>query len=390
MTPTDRQINADWLESPAARTVTSALEAAGHAAFFVGGCVRNALLGVPVTDLDLSTDATPERVMSIGETAGMKVVPTGFDHGTVTLVHDATPIEVTTFRADVETHGRHATVRFSTDIAEDAARRDFTMNALYASPRGEVVDPLGSLQDLDDRRVRFVGDASERVAEDYLRILRFFRFHAWYADPVHGMDPEGLAASAMGADGLAQISAERIGHEIRKLLAAPHPAQALAAMEHSGVLGRVLPGSDSVAVSRFVHLHPEPDPMARLAALGGEGDAERLRLSRSEARRFETLRAAAMGEAQAAELGWRLGADEATIALAIRSALAGQPLQNGLEAAVEAGAGAVFPVTAQDLMPVFQGAALGARLKALEAAWIASDFALSRDDLLALPPEAQG
>lgn len=387
MVPTDRYIQADWLDDPAAQAVARTLEAAGHAALFVGGCVRNALLGVPVSDLDLATDARPERVVALAEAGGLKAVPTGIDHGTVTLVHAGTPIEVTTFRADIETHGRHATVRFATDIAEDAARRDFTMNALYATAGGRVVDPLGGLPDLDARRVRFVGDAAQRVAEDYLRILRFFRFHAWYADPVHGMDSDGLAACAMGVAGLDRISAERIGHEMRKLLAAPHPAQALAAMEHSGVLGHVLPGASSVAVARFVHLHPAPDAMARLAALGGEGDAERLRLSRAEARRFAALREAALGPAGAPELAWRMGPDEAEIAIAIRAALSGQPLPDDLPAALQAGAAARFPLKAADLMPDVTGAALGARLKALEAAWIASGFTLSKEALLALPPD---
>jgi poly(A) polymerase len=388
-------IDADWLSGEDARAVTAALEGAGHQALFVGGCVRNALLGVPVTDFDLSTDARPERVMALAEAAGLKAVPTGIDHGTVTVVHRHHPVEVTTFRADIETHGRHATVRFSDDVAEDAARRDFTMNALYCDPRGRIVDPLGGLPDLRARRLRFVGDADARVHEDYLRILRFFRFHAWYADPERGFDPEGLAACAAGAVGLDRISAERIGGEIKKLLAAPDPSRALAAMERTGILGRVLPGADAMAVARLTALEPaqmpepgsSPDAIARLAALGGDGAGDRLRLSKAEARRVERLRAAATGEAGAAELGWRLGTDDAHAALAIRAALAAQALPAGTAAAVARGAAAEVPVKPADLMPAYEGAALGVRLKRLEAAWIESGLTLRKDALLALPDD---
>ena len=379
------RIEADWLDGADARAVTAALEGAGHQALFVGGCVRNTLLGAPVTDLDLSTDARPARVIEVAEAAGLKAVPTGFEHGTVTLVHRHHPVEVTTFRADVETHGRHATVRFSDDVLEDARRRDFTMNALYCDSRGTIVDPLGALPDLRARRLRFVGDARARVHEDYLRILRFFRFHAWYADPEGGFDPEGLAACAEGAEGLRRISAERIGGEVKRLLAAPEPAPALAAMAQAGILAVVLPGADAMAAARMTHLEAAPDALARLAALGGEGVAERLRLSKAEARRVARLRAAAMGEAGPAELGWRLGAPDARAAVTIRAALAGQPLPTGTEAAIAAGARAEFPVKPADLMPAYRGPALGARLAQLERAWIDSGMTAGKAELLALP-----
>jgi poly(A) polymerase len=381
-------LSAEWLHGPAAQAVAAALEAGGHQALFVGGCVRNTLLGAPVTDLDLATDARPGRVSALAEAAGLKAVPTGIEHGTITVVHDHAPIEVTTFRADVETHGRHATVRFSGDVSEDAHRRDFTMNALYADARGTVLDPVGEgLADLAARRLRFVGDARARVHEDYLRILRFFRFHAWYADPAGGMDAEALAACAEGAEGLARISAERIGGETKKLLAAPDPAPAVAAMARAGVLAQILPGADPDPLARLVHLAPgRHGAILRLAALGGEAAPERLRLSRAETRRLEVLRGAATGAAGPGELAWRHGAATARDALALRAALLGTPLPDGAEAEIAAGAGAVFPVTAADLMPEWQGPALGARLKQLERAWIASGFTADRATLLALPP----
>lgn len=238
------RVGGDWLDAPATRAVMAALTAGGHQALFVGGCVRNALLGRPVADVDIATDALPETVISLAAAAGLNPVPTGIGHGTVTVVAEGRPFEVTTFRRDVETFGRHARVAFTAALAEDAARRDFTMNALYARPDGEVVDPLGSLADLRAGRVRFVGNPAERIAEDYLRILRFFRIHAWYGDPAGGLDPDGLAACAAAQDGLARLSRERIGAELAKLLSAADPAPAVAAMAATGILGRLLPGAD--------------------------------------------------------------------------------------------------------------------------------------------------
>lgn len=206
--------------------------------------MRDALVGRTPADIDVATDARPPEVMALAAAAGLKVVPTGVEHGTVTVVCRGDPIEVTTFRRDVETDGRRAVVAFSDDIAEDAARRDFTMNALYARPDGTVVDPLGGLPDLLARRIRFVGDPAERIAEDALRILRFFRFNAWFAAPGAAPDAAGLAACAAGAGLVARLSAERVAAEIARLLGAPDPAPAAVAMAAAGVLERVLPGAD--------------------------------------------------------------------------------------------------------------------------------------------------
>ncbi|NJM82736.1 MAG: CCA tRNA nucleotidyltransferase, partial [Tabrizicola sp.] len=254
------RIEADWISHPGTQALCAALEEAGFRALFVGGCVRNAIIGAMVSDIDLATDARPEEVTRIAEAAGFKVIPTGIDHGTVTIIARSVPHEVTTFRQDVETDGRRATVAFATDIAEDAGRRDFTMNALYADRQGLVIDPLSGLPDLLARRVRFVGDPERRIREDYLRILRFFRFHAQYGDPEAGLDADGLAASASLADGIGGLSRERIGHEMRKLLAAPDPAPALAAMERSGILARILPGADGRAIAPLVDLEAGEPP----------------------------------------------------------------------------------------------------------------------------------
>ena len=378
------KLSGDWIEADHVQQVLELLEAGGHQGLLVGGCVRNALLGQAVSDIDISTDARPERVLELASAAGLRAVPTGIDHGTVTVIADHQPHEITTFRRDVETFGRHAVVAFSDRIEEDAARRDFTMNALYARADGQVLDPLGSgLADLAARHVRFVGHPEDRIREDYLRILRFFRFTAWYGDPAEGPDPDGLAACAEHALGTEGLSRERLGGELKKMLSAPDPAPAVGAMQATGVLGHVLPGAEARALAPLVHLEGAmpPDPIRRLALLGGEDVAERLRLSRADARRLELLRIA-LDEGVPEVLGYRLGADEGANAVLIRAALIGTEPRAGWQAAVARGAAAQFPVAAADLMPALSGAALGARLKQLEEAWIASGFRATRDELL--------
>ena len=379
------KIAGEWIEAAHVQQVLHMLTDAGHQAFLVGGCVRNALLGQPVADIDISTDAMPERVVALAGVAGLKAVPTGIEHGTITVVAEGVGHEITTFRRDVETDGRRAVVAFSTRIEDDAARRDFTMNALYADATGAVVDPMGGLADLWARRVRFVGDADERIREDLLRILRFFRFHAWYGDPEEGLDAEGLAACAANSAGIETLSRERIGHEMRRLLAAPDPSQSVAAMQATGILARVLPGADARALAPLVHLEPPyaPDWIRRLCVLGGTGHADGLRLSRAEARRAETLAAALAAGESAAVTAYRHGAEIARDVVLVMAASAGTEPPAGWEDRVAQGTTAVFPVASGDLMPVFSGAALGARLRELEERWIASGFELSREQLLA-------
>lgn len=380
------RIDADWIGSPEVQRVFAAL--AGHRVLFVGGCVRNALLGHPVRDVDLATDALPDVVCAAVKAAGLKAVPTGIDHGTVTVVSGAVGFELTTFRKDVETDGRRAVVVFSTRIEDDAARRDFTMNALYATAAGALLDPIGGLADLHAGRVRFIGDAAARIAEDYLRILRFFRFFAWYADPAGGIDAEGLAACAAGADGLERLPPERIGHEMRRLLEAPDPAPAVAAMEQSGILARVLPGASSTALPILVALEAQvgagAHALRRLLCLGGDRPDTRFRLSRSEARLLVTLRDGVSGAENPAVLAYRHGAETALSILMLRSAMIGGVVPLGFEDEIARGAKARFPVRAADLMPGLSGPALGARLALLEQSWLDSGLALDRETLLRL------
>jgi len=378
---------------PAAQRVCAVLTDAGFRAWFVGGCVRNALIGAPVTDLDITTDARPDQVMTLAVAAELKVVPTGIAHGTVSVIVDGRAHEVTTLRRDVQTDGRHAVVTYADDPAEDARRRDFTINALYVTPDGVLFDPLGGLSDLTAHRVRFIDDADARIGEDYLRILRFFRFFAWYGDPAQGIDAEGLAACAGNIDGIAQLSRERIGAEMRKLLQAPDPAPAVASMAAAGVLVAVLPGADAGYLAVLIHVEGEaglnPDWLRRLSVLGGEDAAAALRLSKVEAAQFARLVDGVGADAGPGELGYRYGAQSAIDILALRAAYAGHTIDpRSMQDAIDA-AGKICPVTAADLMPALQGPALGAGLRDIERRWIRSGFRLTGAELLAeiLSPE---
>ncbi len=378
------RVSGEWLAG--AGRVLRMLTEAGFQAWCVGGCVRNALIGAPVADVDITTNALPDHVIALAEAAGFRVVPTGIDHGTVTVIVGDTSFEVTTFRRDVATDGRRATVAFASDMTEDAARRDFTMNALYCDADGVVVDPLGGLPDLEARHVRFIGEPEARIAEDYLRILRFFRFHAWYGDPAGGLDAEGLAACAAHQDGLAQLSRERVGHEMLRMLAAADPAPAVAAMAMTGSLGAVLPGAGAGLLTVLIHVEEAanlpPDIIRRLAALGGEGVAEALRLSRADDNRRILLRDLMQSEVGAAELGYRYGAATAMDALALRAAMGSREIDPNQAELARSAAELTLPVTATDLMPTFQGPALGQKLREIEGRWIASGFTLGRAELL--------
>lgn len=380
------KITGDWISAEPTQAVCRILEDAGYQALFVGGCVRNALLGAPVSDIDIATDGPPETVVDLCNKAGLKPVPTGIEHGTITVVSDGVPHEVTTFRQDVETFGRHATVAFSTDVVQDARRRDFTMNALYAKSDGTVIDPLHGLPDLEARRICFIEDPEQRIREDYLRILRFFRFHAWYGDPEDGLDPDGLAAVAEHVNGLADLSRERVGAEMIKLLFASDPAPSVATMRASGVLMAVLPGADDRALAPLVHLEAEvgapPDGIRRLAVLGGDSVQDRLRLSNAQAKRRVTLRSEVSAMRDPLELGYRYGERDGRDILLVRAALLEEQWNHADLGQLCNGAKAKFPIKAADLMPEYEGPQLGKKISALEQRWIDSGFTLSRKDLL--------
>lgn len=378
------KIEADWIFSETVRAVFKAFHDAGRDVLLVGGCVRDALLGKVATDIDMATDVLPDDVLAIAGAAGITAVPLGIEHGTVRLVVSGKPVDITTFRSDIETDGRHATVAFGTQIGEDAARRDFSINALYARADGTVVDPLGALADLHEGRVRFIGKPGDRIREDYLRILRFFRFHAAYGHPDLPIDAAAVAASAELSSGIDRLSRERITAELGKLLAIASPVPSVRAMDEAGVLERCLPGASRTVFERVVALEYvlalPPDWLSRLVALGGK--RTRIRLSRRDSRRIEEIRKLAKSDISPAEAAYRFGRETATGAALLRTARAGKYADPALPREIARGSTARFPLRAADLQPAFSGKALGDRLRQLETRWIESGFILTRSQLL--------
>ena len=293
MKPAGRIDPPAWMSDAPSLRLFAALAAAGIAARFVGGCVRNAVLDRVVDDLDLAVDRPPEAVMRALEAAKVKTVPTGLRHGTVTAIADSRVFELTTLRRDVETDGRRAIVAFTDDWLEDAGRRDFTFNALYADPDGTLYDPFDGRADLAAGRVRFIGDADTRIAEDRQRVLRFFRFHAWYGQPP--LDGAGYQACARNASALGSLSGERVRKELLRTLEAPGAVDALEAMGSAGVLDHWLPEYDGVARLRALMAREDrPDGLRRLAAVLSAEAApvsigKRLKLSTQETLRLEVM-----------------------------------------------------------------------------------------------------
>jgi tRNA nucleotidyltransferase/poly(A) polymerase len=411
---------APWLGGPELRTLLETLSEGGEEARVAGGAVRNALLGEPVSDVDIATTVLPEETIRRAKAAGFKPVPTGIEHGTVTVVAGGKPYEVTTLRADIETDGRRAKVRFGRDWLADAERRDFTINAFYADADGTVIDLVGGLADIESRTIRFIGDADRRIKEDYLRILRFFRFFAWYG---RGRpDADGLRACARLKEGLDGLSAERVWTELKKLLAAPDPSRALLWMRQASVLSRVLPESEKWGIDAIHGLVAAeaafgwtPDPLLRLQAIVPpdparmEALARRLKFSRAEGARL-TLWAMAeapradVGEAALARALYRGDANALRDRLRHAAAVARARVEADPDALDQLTANANllrfaedwktprFPLAGADLvaLELKPGPELGKLLARLENEWVDSGFRLSREELLEKAGAASG
>jgi poly(A) polymerase len=407
--PSPRRLDAPWLQEAPLAPLLAVLDRDGEEARVVGGAVRNTLIGAPPGDVDIATTALPREVVRRVEAAGFKAVPTGIEHGTITVVADGRPFEVTTLREDIETFGRHAKVAFGRDWRRDAERRDFTMNALSASRDGTIHDHVGGLADLAAGRVRFIGEAARRIAEDYLRILRFFRFHAAYGRGA--LDPEGLAACIAARAGLEQLSRERIRMELIKLVLAEHAVPTLAVMTEAGLLEQVLGGVPLLAsFANMVKLEQglalAPDPVRRLGALAvsvvedAERLRERLRLANAEHERLVSMADAwwrissAWDEREGRVLLYRLGPERFTDRVLIAWTRAP-------EGAADAGWRALATLPSRWSAPVFplkaahfiergvpRGPRLGAALAAAEEAWINADFPLDQAALAAIADAA--
>ncbi|MFB0872230.1 MULTISPECIES: CCA tRNA nucleotidyltransferase [unclassified Sphingobium] len=375
--------DAEWRHRPGLGGLLEALEAGAGRARFVGGAVRDALLGLPVNDIDVATTLDPHDVLDRLKKAGIKAVPTGIDHGTVTAVLPDGPVEITTLRRDVSTDGRRATIAYTDDWREDAARRDFTINALYADPlTGAISDYFGGVTDLEARRLRFIGDASARIAEDHLRILRYFRFLARYGGNV--LDDAAYAACAAAANSLMALSRERIADELLKLLGVFAPVPALRLMIDGAILMPVLPEIDRAGIDRLEALIAReaeagvaPAPIRRLAALLPTDPAladqigARLKLSNKSRKRLMTALEPALAPETPRALAYRVGIEGATDRLLLDPA---QPLD--ALARLEGWTPPQLPIGGGALIArgLTAGPDVAKALQAVERAWVAEDF----------------
>ena len=400
-------IDAAWLQDPAVQAALQALGQGEEEARIVGGAIRNHYLGYPITDVDIATTTTPRETMRLGAEAGFKPVPTGVDHGTVTLVRDGRAFEVTTLRRDTESDGRHAKVAFGRDWKVDAERRDFTINALYADAGGTVYDYVGGLADLESQTLRFIGDAELRIREDYLRSLRFFRFYAWYG--MGRPDADALRATARLRDGLKTLSAERVWGEMKKLLSAPDPSRALLWMRQAGVLTAILPETEKWGIDT---IHPlvqaehelvwAADPMVRLMAMIPPDGARvtemarRLRLSNAERKRLQAFAMTSTVAADTSDGTWRAmlqDGDRQALADRLRLDIATASRETSGETAsarrrllhaLETFEPAVFPIDGEDVQAagIPPGKAVGQALARLRRIWLDSGLTADRETLL--------
>jgi poly(A) polymerase len=400
--------NAPWLKSGATARVLELLNGNGEEARVVGGAVRNALLKIAIGDIDIATTAPPDEVIRRAKAAGIKSVPTGIEHGTVTLVVDSQPFEVTTLREDTETFGRKAKVAFGRDWSRDAERRDFTINGLSVDADGVVHDYVGGLDDIAAKRVRFIGDPERRIAEDYLRILRFFRIHAAFGagEP----DRAGYLACIRARAGLATLSAERVRMEMLKLMVAEGAAVAVTAMADGGLLlpifgGAAYTGPLRAMVSAERALGWKPDAIRRLGALAvavtedARRVATRLRLTNAETRALDSMghrwwRLAGMDQATARRRLYRLGAERYRDRLMMAWARAGEEAESAhwreLALLPERWSAPKFPLKAADFIArgIAEGPALGQVLALAEDAWLAADFPLDQRALKTIADQA--
>lgn len=403
-----RLLDAPWLTSGSAARVLALLNSEGEEARVVGGAVRNALLGVPIGDIDIATTALPTEVIRRAKAAAIRSVPTGIDHGTVTLVLEGQPFEVTTLREDTETFGRKAKVSFGRDWVRDAYRRDFTINGLSVGADGVIHDHVGGLADIAARHVRFIGEAGQRIAEDYLRILRFFRFHAAFGSGEP--DRAGYLACIAGREGLASLSAERVRMEMLKLLVTDGAIGALAAMAEGGLLTAILGGVAylgpfAAMITAEQKLHLTASPVRRLAALGvavtedAKRIAGRLRLSNAETKALDSMghrwwRFASADEARARRLLYRLGETNYRDRLMLAWSRAGRdrdaPRWRDLVLLPLRFTPPKFPLKAADFIArgVAEGPLLGHVLTLAEDAWLAADFPLDAPALDAIADQA--
>ena len=379
-----------WKSDSALKALVHSLESAGGVAYLVGGCVRNTILGKPFTDIDIATDLLPEQVVSISKKEGYKVIQTGISYGTVTIVNAGRKFEVTTFRSDIKTYGRKASVKFTSEMKLDAMRRDFTMNSIYMTVSGEIIDPLGSLDDLLEKKIKFIGNPSERIEEDNLRILRFFRFLAEFNKGRSDIDQDTMEALYKYKKEVKSLSRERIWMELKRILSVPEPQHIFSIMIEEGILDEVLPPIEVEGLSKVITAEKKysvsPSHLVRLFSLNksiGKKWAHHVSLTSNEAKMLEfikeslahynDLKTVAYKFGRGVAEGWLLNFHDGSFDV----------IPSKMSEIINTGCNAFFPISGVDLLEEMEeGPELGRQMERLEKLWIKSGFKMSKEELL--------
>ena len=372
------QINSEWIKNKSLQNILKILKKADHNAYLVGGCIRNSILNFPVNDIDISTDAKPQETLDLFNIGSFKATPTGFSHGTVTVVSGGIPYQITTMRSDQNTDGRHADVSFSDNITEDAERRDFTINALYADPNGKIIDPIGGLKDFRPLKIKFIGNANNRIQEDYLRILRFFRFHAQFSEFVIDFEQDALDAIKNNQNSLKLLSKERVWNEFQKILLSKNPSRALLEMSKIGILEKVSIDGGIKNIKNLISIEEkmgiEPEAIRRLVAITRNTEKTSLNLSRKEARKFSLLKSLLGKKFDLAELVYQFNKEIAQSVLAIYTFNQGEKLKLSDVAKIEKACLYPCPISGAHLSKYMSGEDVGIKLKEAQRVWIKSNF----------------
>lgn len=376
-----------WLRNPSAQKLSKLYKNFGYQVLFVGGCVRNTILKMPVTDIDLATDAQPEEIIKIAKENNIRFVPTGLAHGTITLIIDNKNYQITTFRTDFDHDGRYAKVEFTESLLLDASRRDLTINALYCNHVGEVIDPLNGLNDIKKQKIKFIGNPNERIKEDNLRILRFFRFQAIYGNKNLEIDSIALEACHNHKSKLAALSKERITSELRKILSAPNPLEVIIKMNETGVLNELFQKVSIDSLEAYLKTEKKfkinINWLGRLLSLQVTQEEESLKLTRCEFKFLKQTKSAIENQIHVLEFSYYNGVENGKIYSILQNFRHNIILSKNLLNQINSLATKRFPITAKDLMPEISGKKLGEALRSLEDRWIKSNFTLSKKELLA-------
>jgi poly(A) polymerase len=376
-----------WLRNPSAQKLSKLYKSFGYQVLFVGGCVRNTILKMPVTDIDLATDAQPEEIIKIAKENNIRFVPTGLAHGTITLIIDNKNYQITTFRTDFDHDGRYAKVEFTESLLLDASRRDLTINALYCNHVGEVIDPLNGLDDIKKQKIKFIGNPNERIKEDNLRILRFFRFQAIYGNKNLEIDSIALEACHNHKSKLAALSKERITSELRKILSAPNPLEVIIKMNETGVLNELFQNVSIDSLEAYLKTEEKfkinINWLGRLLSLQVTQEEESLKLTRCEFKFLKQTKSAIENQIHVLEFSYYNGVENGKIYSILQNFRHNIILSKNLLNQINSLATKKFPITAKDLMPEIRGKKLGEALRSLEDRWIKSNFTLSKKELLA-------